>query len=134
MQVKFVKNARNALIVLALMSIVPVVIGVPCVWVWDTATSASFVGIVQLCVLMMTAIFVNPVLVRPVIAVANVLFVHLIYFVIIVDFAGIVLINLFVKAVIIATIVQRFVKDARTVVINVVKSVQYAKNVKIALA
>ena len=86
------------------MSIVQVVIDVPCVWVWDTATNASFVGIVQLCVLMMTAIFVNLVQGRFVIAVANVLYVPLIYSVIIVDFAVIVLNNLFVRAVTIAMI------------------------------
>lgn len=109
-----------------------VVIIVPIVWVWVTVTIVNSVAIVQQCAPKVTVLFVKIVLGRFVIAVVNVPFVHLTYFVTLVEIVANVLVP-FVGDAIIAAIVQRFAKDVGIVVVNVKTYVKLVIDAKLVL-
>lgn len=102
-------SATYALIAWVLMSIVQVVINVPCVWVWGTAMNATVVGIVPTYARGRIAIGAMIVAIDFARTAAYVTFVHLIHFVTAVDCAVTVLQGLFVRTVIFVVIALGFV-------------------------
>lgn len=105
----FVVSATYALIAWVLMSIVPVVINVPRVWVWGTAMNVTVVEIVPTCARGRIAIGAMIVAIDFARTAAYVTFAHMIHSVTTVDCAVTVLQGLFVRTVIFVVIAPGFV-------------------------